>query len=297
MENKNVSVLVVDDSTAVRSSLVSILLRQNFTVFEATSGKQAMEILDSEPAIQLVITDYHMPDMDGYELTKRIRGRVNAEELRIIGVSSSSDRFLSVSFLKAGASDFIFRPFVAEELQCRIEQNIETLKSIHRFKHLAERDPLTGLYNRRVFFERLHGGSLPIPTYVAILDIDNFKSVNDNFGHDIGDRVIQAVASQLSIFAEKYDMVVARLGGEEFGMLVSDEPSNGVGPMFEELRTSIELIEVETASASVRTTASIGISKIYRNEPVENFLNAADQLLYLAKNTGRNRVCCDQSFE
>ena len=224
-----------------------------------------------------------MPDMDGYELTKRIRGRVNAEELRIIGVSSSSDRFLSVSFLKAGASDFIFRPFVAEELQCRIEQNIETLKSIHRFKHLAERDPLTGLYNRRVFFERLHGSALPFPNYVAILDIDHFKSVNDNFGHDIGDRVIQAVASQLSIFAEKYDMVVARLGGEEFGVLVSDEPSTGVGPMFEELRTSIERIEVETASASVRTTASIGISKIYRNEPVKNFLNAADQPLYLAK--------------
>lgn len=297
IENKGVTVLVVDDTRSARSTLVEILRRQNYRVIEAVSGETALTALNENPNVQLVVTDYNMPDMDGYELTKRILARPNAEHLRIVGVSSSTDRFLSVSFLKAGASDFVYRPFLAEELQCRIEHNVETLKSMGRLKHLAERDALTGLYNRRVFFERLTSKVLAGPKFVGILDIDHFKSVNDNFGHDSGDAVIKAIAGQIDAFGERHNFTVARLGGEEFGFLAFSESAAGIDADFEELRAAIAGMDIPIRTRTIKVTASIGISRVYPDEPPENFMNAADQLLYMAKNSGRNKVCSDAQFD
>lgn len=145
LANGAFKILIVDDARAARSGLKDILKHQNFQVVEAWSGRQALEILAADETIELVITDYHMADMDGYELTKRIRATHDSERIRIIGVSSSTDRLLSASFLKAGASDFIYRPFVQEELKCRIDNNIETLIQLKHLRRLAERDYLTAL--------------------------------------------------------------------------------------------------------------------------------------------------------
>jgi diguanylate cyclase (GGDEF)-like protein len=281
--------------------LADLLRRQNYRIVEAASGIDALRILADNDDIELVITDHHMADMDGHELTQRIRARYPADRLRIIGISGSSDPFLSASFLKAGASDFVYRPFIAEEVRYRIESNIETLAQIRHLRFLAERDPLTGLYNRRAFFERAH----PIVEqlratgsegYIAILDIDHFKAVNDRHGHDAGDQVIRQVAAAIRDCCERGDAVSARFGGEEFVIVFSGIDAAAVQTRCEELRQAIAAMTVPTDRASLSVTASLGVAVIHPGEGLDNALNAADQLLYMAKADGRNRVTVDAAL-
>ncbi|MEQ8306709.1 MAG: response regulator [Hoeflea sp.] len=135
--NRRYKVLVVDDTKTQRSILSSMLLAQKFQVVEAASASEALAALEADPNIQLVLTDYHMGDMDGYQLTRKLRRSHSDDVLRIIGISNSNDPQLSASFLKAGASDFLYRPFVQEEFQCRIAQNIGILTKMAALKKAA----------------------------------------------------------------------------------------------------------------------------------------------------------------
>ncbi|WP_313060411.1 response regulator [Agrobacterium cavarae] len=130
LTNHRHHVLIVDDSPTARALLSSRLKRYNFRVSLADSGAKALEILRNNPDIGLVVTDYNMPDIDGFELTRRIRTMRGSHELRIIGVSSSTNRLLSARFLKAGGNDFMLRPFIEEEFYCRVNQNLDTLVQI-----------------------------------------------------------------------------------------------------------------------------------------------------------------------
>lgn len=136
--NRNHRILVVDDTKTQRSILCSMLRAQKFDVIEASSGKEALEAIELYPDIQLVLTDYHMSDMDGYQLTRKLRRKYSDDVLRVIGISNSTDPQLSASFLKAGASDFLYRPFVQEEFQCRIAQNIAILTKMDELKKAAQ---------------------------------------------------------------------------------------------------------------------------------------------------------------
>ena len=138
LTNHRHHVLIVDDSPTARALLSSRLKRYNFRVSVADSGAKALDILKRNPDIGLVVTDYNMPDIDGFELTRRIRSVRGSHELRIIGVSSSSDRLLSARFLKAGGNDFMLRPFIDEEFYCRVNQNLDTLIQI-RSMHSARK--------------------------------------------------------------------------------------------------------------------------------------------------------------
>ncbi|TCV66739.1 response regulator receiver domain-containing protein [Neorhizobium sp. R1-B] len=130
LTNHRHHVLIVDDSPTARALLSSRLKRYNFRVSLAENGAKALEILKKNPDIGLLVTDYNMPDIDGFELTRRIRSVRGSHELRIIGVSSSSNRLLSARFLKAGGNDFMLRPFIDEEFYCRVNQNLDTLVQI-----------------------------------------------------------------------------------------------------------------------------------------------------------------------
>ncbi|MFC3071971.1 response regulator [Shinella pollutisoli] len=130
LTNHQHHVLIVDDSATARALLTTRLKRYNFRVSAADSGAVALSLLKANPDIALMITDYNMPDIDGFELTRRIRSTVGSHRLRIIGVSSSTDRLLSARFLKAGGNDFIMRPFIDEEFYCRVNQNLDTLTQI-----------------------------------------------------------------------------------------------------------------------------------------------------------------------
>ena len=293
--NRDVGVLVVDDVPSARSMLADLLRVQKFQVYEAATGYQALDILARQPHIELVITDYHMPDMDGYELTRRIRREHNSDRLRIIGISSSADRLLSASFLKGGANDFVYRPYVVEELQCRIQHNIETLAQLRQLRVAAFSDYLTGLPNRRYFFDE---GPAQVAgrlerreaCCIAMLDIDHFKKLNDTYGHEIGDRVLQAVGAKLARWLEGSGHLLARLGGEEFSVLMLGLDVEAGAALCESLRADIESLRVALDDQDLNVTISIGLAEIAGRESFSNYLAAADQLLYLAKSYGRNRV-------
>ncbi|KQV83184.1 diguanylate cyclase [Rhizobium sp. Root1220] len=298
MSNRKTRVLVVDDIGSAREVLVGLLRTQQYTVVEASSGLEALAALEAYDDIELVVTDHHMPDMSGYDLTRRIRQRFGSDKLRIIGVSSSNDRMLSARFLKAGASDFLYRPFVAEELQGRVANNVETLAHLKQLRAAAACDYLTGLYNRRYFYDqgpKLVNDCLrrKAASSVAILDIDHFKRLNDTYGHEIGDLVLKAVADRLATIFEGSDNLLSRLGGEEFAILFPMMDSAAASNFCDEIRSDISRLKVTADDEALSVTVSIGVAEISGYETFDNYLNAADQFLYMAKHKGRNIVYSD----
>lgn len=298
--NRDITVLVVDDSAAGRSKLTEILHRQNFNVVQTSSAEDAIRRIDAG-GVELVIVDYYMPGMNGYELIRKIRETHPSDRIRLIGVSASSDRMLAAAFLKAGASDFLYRPFVTEELQCRLDAHVETLHQIKRLRHLAEHDPLTGLYNRRAFFDHAQRRLRELKASgrrgsVFIVDVDHFKQINDTHGHDAGDHVLVGAARLIKAHADLTGALCARFGGEEFVVLSTDLTDIAAEASAESLRTHFAASRFDGADEPIAATISIGLADLDPAETLSNALNAADQMLYLAKSGGRNRVVSDRAF-
>ncbi|MHC1791532.1 diguanylate cyclase [Solidesulfovibrio sp.] len=291
--NKFINVLVVDDSSTVRRHLMRLLEAHEFIVHEADTGDKALEVLSRHPEIRVVITDYFMPGIDGVELTRCIRRKHRKDELAVIGISAYGNTILSARFIKNGANDFLNKPFSSEEFYCRVTQNLEMLEYIQKLREASIRDPLTGLYNRRHFFDaakdlhaRLTRGEGTLT--MAMIDIDHFKKVNDTYGHGIGDEVLKHVAQGLSNRFRGHD-VVARLGGEEFCVLARGLEGTAALDVFNDLRNSIERSKAKAGKTTVGVTISIGLCDRPTGS-VDAMLAAADAALYKAKRTGRNRV-------
>lgn len=291
--NKFVNILVVDDSSTVRNHLVRLLSAHEFIVHEANDGNCAMSVIERHPEIKVVISDYFMPGMDGVELTRRIRRRRRKDELAVIGISAYGNTILSARFIKNGANDFLNKPFSSEEFYCRVTQNLEMLEYIQKLRETSIRDPLTGLFNRRHFFDAakdLHGRLVrgEEPMTMAMIDIDHFKKVNDTYGHGVGDEVLKHVAQGLGNRFRGHD-VVARLGGEEFCVLAMGMEGEQAMAVFNDLRNSIERSKAKAGKATVGVTISIGLCDKPMGS-VDAMLAAADAALYKAKRTGRNKV-------
>lgn len=291
--NRGIDVLVVDDSNSLRGYIEHLLRSQCLRVVSAGDGAEALALLDEHPGIRLVITDYNMPGMDGDELISRIRERFSRSELPIIGLSTHGSAPVSVRLLKSGANDFISRPFLNEEFLCRVSQNIELSEHLRTIRDAANKDYLTGLYNRRYFFEmgeKLFANARrnDIPASVAMLDIDFFKKVNDTYGHAAGDRAIKHVAAILSKQLREADLL-ARFGGEEFCVLGLKLDAGNVAEVFERVRANVENGAVSYEGHDIRFTISIGICA-NNSMPLKAMIDAADEALYKSKQSGRNRV-------
>jgi diguanylate cyclase (GGDEF)-like protein len=291
--NRLIKVLVVDDSTVFRTLVCTLLRVHQYVVFEARGGREAIRIMDKYPDIKLIITDFDMPDMDGIQLTKKIRQRYNKEQVAIIGISAQEKKILSAHFIKNGANDFIHKPFLSEEFYCRVTQNIELLERIEKIKELSNKDYMTGLYNRRYFFElgrKLFKESekQDYSIVIAMVDIDFFKQINDTYGHDAGDEVIKKVSLILKQRFRESD-IVSRFGGEEFCILAMNMDPNHSFTLFEELRKMIEMSEICVGDKTIKTTVSIGVCAMPLSS-LDEMIKQADLMLYKAKKSGRNRV-------
>ena len=293
VKNTKTHVLVVDDSRSYRMFVKTLLERYRLIVHEADGAESAMNILASNPQIQLALVDQNMPKVTGVELIKRIRITRGPESLGIIGLSSNKNANLSVQFIKYGANDFLPKDFRHEELFCRVSQNLNMLDMLRQLNTAASTDFLTGLHNRNHFFN-IGGQHLGLQNQnqrsllVAMLDLDHFKEVNDTYGHDVGDIVLKRVADCLRAHVSEDD-IVARIGGEEFALILqSIEPEN-TAHYFESLREDIASIFVECAGQRVPVSCSIGVVGAFGNT-LEPILKRADELLYVAKKNGRNRV-------
>jgi diguanylate cyclase (GGDEF)-like protein len=291
--NKDVNILVVDDSSTVRNHLVRLLTAHEFIVHEAETGEQALELVSRHPEIKAVITDYFMPGIDGVELTRHLRRLRHKDDLAVIGISAYGNSILSARFIKNGANDFLNKPFSSEEFYCRVTQNLEMLEYIQKLREASIRAPLTGLFTRRHFFDasktahaRLTRGEITMT--LGMIDIDHFKNVNDSHGHAVGDTVLRHVAqAMINRFPGQH--LVARLGGEEFCVLAMGLSGEQAMDVFNDLRNSIERSKAKVGRVNVGVTISIGICDRPLGS-VDAMLAAADAALYKAKRTGRNRV-------
>ncbi len=295
-KNQQTLILIVDDSRTFRTNLSELLYVQKFRVLNAADGESALQILEKYPEIKLVITDYNMPKMDGYQLCQQIRTRYKADKMAIIGISSADDRSLGARFIKCGANDFIEKQsFLVEEFYSRIMDCLNTIELFSRLKEAAVRDYLTGLYNRRYLFEmgqqlfneaKGSGRSLAC----VLLDIDYFKNINDYFGHDMGDKALCGLADLLREKLEKNE-ILARTGGEEFCILIPDLDTSGLVDLAEDLRLAIEkrsMALLEDGS-ELHFTCSMGICTTIQ-EDLDQMIKLADNKLYEAKEAGRNCI-------
>ncbi len=293
-KNKFLSILVADDSKTVRHHLARLLQAHEFNVLEAENGVQALEILEERQDVKVVIADYYMPKMDGVELTRMIRRKYRREEMSVIGISAYGEsNLLSATFIKHGANDYLNKPFSSEEFYCRLIQNLDMLEYVQKLKETSIRDPLTGLYNRRYFFEaaskfyaNFRRGNLKMT--VAMLDIDFFKKVNDTYGHQAGDHVLKHVAEGINSRFRGSD-IVARFGGEEFCVLAVNMDRKSSNEVFDDLRRSIERSKTKVDGAFISATISIGVCD-KPMDSLESMIAQADSMLYQAKRSGRNKV-------
>jgi len=280
--------LVADDSVLSRSLMKQMLEKQLFDVTDAQDGQQALEIIKSNPNIKLLMTDYAMPLMDGFELVKAVRNFRGRDDLAIIGLSGAGKHGLSARFIKYGANDFLTKPFMNEEFHCRVMQTMEQLSLIADIKESAYRDYLTGIYNRRYFYQ--YAEQLlkkQQQNTLALLDIDFFKNINDTLGHEAGDQALKQVATLIKTTFSKF--TVARVGGEEFAIILDDIDTARGREYLEGFRKKLAKHEFLIDEKPFSITISIGVAD-FQNTDLTQAMRIADAALYEAKNNGRNCV-------
>ncbi len=295
-KNKKVQILVVDDSSFFRKVVADLLKVQQLQVLTAKDGEEALAVMGDNPAVKMVITDYNMPKMDGVTLTENLRKEFSRDQLAIIGVSAEGDAVMAARFIKSGANDFIIKQsFLPEEFYCRVNQNLDFLDHVFEIKEAATRDHLTGLYNRRYFFTKAAllvdmAHKVRQPVSCGMLDIDYFKNVNDTYGHQVGDVVLQKLA-QVMIAQLRGLGVVARMGGEEFCVVITGMGVENTKLFFITLCEAVASTPIDVGGdhEPLRITVSIGVV-VSAVASLDELIRVADQNLYLAKEQGRNRV-------
>src|SRR5262245_43660512 len=283
-------VVLVDPSRTVIKMVSRILEAASHEVVAFVDPREALERIKSDHSIDALITSAELDSMSGIELCWETR--LLATERRpifIVLMSSNKDHQHIIESLDGGADEFIGKPPFPEELYARLRAGERLLSTQRELARLATTDPLTGLLNRRACFEaakefcaRADAGG---PLCAIMMDIDHFKRVNDDFGHDIGDRVICGVARE----AITERGIAARLGGEEYVVLIEHTLADAVR-MAESLRSRVAALRFLTNKGTVTPTCSLGVSDRQRGDTIGALLKPADMALYEAKAGGRNRV-------
>ncbi|WP_303851379.1 diguanylate cyclase [Seleniivibrio woodruffii] len=287
MLNRNIDVIVADDSRLMRNRIKALLSAHLFRVHTCESGKEAFELAMKLENLKIVISDYLMPEISGFDLVRLIRKKFTKDKVAFIGMSREGTAELSAKFIKYGANDFLLKPFSPEQFYCRVNQNLQTLMLIDHIRDMSYKDYLTGLYNRRYFFMYMNEVfDIEKSKSIAVLDIDHFKRINDSFGHDVGDYVLKSISKAITEYVGRRGLV-SRFGGEEFCIYVEPGADD---EYFDGLRSMIENSGVSYNNIEINITVSIGVCSSY-GKGLDNMISTADTLLYTAKNEGRNRVC------
>ena len=299
-------VLIVEDDRVSRNLLSRTLTKLDYQVIEARNGFEAWEILQKKP-IQLVITDWLMPEMDGLELTRAIRESDSPNYIYVVILTSQEGIDNVIGGLDAGADDYLVKPFNPRELSARLKigERVldleQRLKGAHeKMRDLAMHYELTGLWNRRAIYshavaELEHTEREKLTLCITMLDIDHFKSVNDRFGHLVGDQALKMVADTLKKNVRQYDRV-GRWGGEEFIIVLPTTTLEEAAEIAERLRVKVALAKLPleiTNEDTLQIQVSLGVACVEGGNSIDldTLVDRADEMLYQAKEKGRNQVC------
>jgi len=293
-------VMTVEDEPISRRVLENFLREWGYEVISTSNGMEAWEIIRSPNAPSLVISDWMMPNMDGVELCEKIRGMEKDQYTYFILLTTRAEKGDIIKGLDSGADDFIVKPFDREELKYRVKIGERIINLEQRIMQLANTDYLTGVLNRRAFMERMEeevNRRIRNQEEISIIitDIDHFKKVNDTFGHQVGDLVLQRFTERISMASRSYDFI-GRYGGEEFIIGLPETNMEQSLLIAERMRQNIEEMQLtvpDNPQVEFRITASFGIAPclIDSFEEIDSVIKLADDALFRAKTEGRNRVC------
>jgi diguanylate cyclase (GGDEF)-like protein len=311
-------VLIVDDNPINLDLLSSMLQKQGYRVRVATNGTRALAAARSvEP--DLVMLDINMPEMDGYEVCRRLKAGGLTRDVPVIFISALDEAMDKVKAFQSGGADYVTKPFQFEEVLARIENQLKLsrlqremerkhaelqqanlhLERANRMLHsLSYLDPLTGIANRRHFEESIdrewrRAQRIASPLSLIMIDIDHFKKLNDACGHQAGDECLKAVATTLSDALRRAGDLAARYGGEEFAVVLPGTDIEGAIAFAEDLRSRIESIRLEHLQPPCGTvTVSLGVSTALPSDESSfaALIDESDRALYVSKRDGRNRV-------
>lgn len=286
------TILVVDDSIINLNILENLL--DGYDVIETTNGKSALSILEKED-VHLILLDIVMPEVDGYEICQKIKENEKTKNIPVVFITAKTDEDSIEKAYDVGGSDFVTKPFKPKELLARVKTQLKIHKMEKELRLLALIDPMTKLYNRR-YFTSITEHSISFAQRerqelsVIMIDIDDFKNINDTYGHQIGDDVIVLVANTLMKIQRKSD-IVCRYGGEEFVILLPNTSLENAKKVAEHARKEVESLSVlDSSQQEISFTISLGVScvNVDDEETIEKSLKRADDALYNAKKLGKN---------
>ncbi len=298
------TILIIDDTKSVRQQILRTLRSSNLfsNYFEATNGIEGFKTLLNEK-IDVVLCDVEMPGMDGFKFLTMVNSRKELHDIPVLLLTSHEEMATKIKGLEQGASDYVTKPFSPEELLARVkvQLKIKTLQdnlkqSNQLLQKLSQTDPLTELYNRRHMMTTLESefdrsNRISSPFALMMIDLDHFKRVNDTYGHQQGDKVLQSISWEIQEQLRPYDSA-ARFGGEEFALLLPETTLGEAVVVAERLRQRISNVQFTGPISGLKITASFGLAAIPHKKinTTKDLIRLADEALYAAKHNGRNRV-------
>ncbi|NQZ22745.1 MAG: diguanylate cyclase [Colwellia sp.] len=294
---KQYNILAVDDAKDTLMLLEFDLAEEGYQVFTADCGEVALKIL-AEQNIDLILLDMYMPGISGLAMLQKLKAHPVLANISVIMLSASDDEDQIVAALEFGADDYVTKPYIPKVLLARLRTSLRLLEKTLELESLAKTDFLTGINNRGCFDDLAHKAvSLAkrneLPIVIAMLDIDFFKAVNDNYGHDAGDKVLIKFAEVMSECFRDYD-IIGRVGGEEFSVCMpntSAENATIACDRFRERLENTQILLTDSQAESITVTVSIGLSLGQGAEiSLDDLLKKSDISLYQAKESGRNQV-------
>jgi two-component system cell cycle response regulator len=295
MTEPHLKILLVDDDQSILEILADLMAIFGHDYVTAQNGVEAIEKLKHN-FFDIVLTDMIMPDIDGMELLKHIKK--NYPNIKVMVVTGYERAFSYTDVIRAGASDFISKPFNTDELEAKINRLVREIELMSQLELLSISDGLTGLYNRRhfdakIFEEARRAHRQNHDLFLAVIDVDNLKKMNDKYGHLAGDKLLKSVGDIIKhCIRENVDWPF-RYGGDEFCVILTQVTRD------QAISTSERLIESFNEKKLPLTGLSIGLAQFVRSqdakwtEDIGDLVKRSDIALYKAKQTGRNRVVVD----
>ncbi len=295
-------VLFAEDDSTSRAILTAMLRKWQLDPIVAEDGMAALELMQQEDAPLLAILDWGLPGLSGVEICRRIRRQKNYNPPYIILLTVKNDKNHVVAGLDAGADDYISKPYDQAELYARIQvglrqvgQQSKLLATQRALSYDAMHDALTGALNRRAILDALEkelirSGRRASAVSIAMIDIDHFKRINDNYGHQTGDDILQKLVETVQSGLRGYDLI-GRYGGEEFLIIAPESSGTGKEGLYDRLRRRIAATNfVSRCGKKITLSVSIGVTGVTREATVDDMLSNADKALYQAKRSGRDCV-------